>query len=397
MPVKITINKGLVPVKIFTDQIEGAAIDQLINLSRLPFIYSHIAAMPDVHCGVGATVGSVIPTINAIIPAAVGVDIGCGMTAQKLSLEASALPKKLSRLRGRIEEKVPVGTGRHSRQTERRKACKPLDAQLDNILAHHKTLFKMVKDLPRTWIAQMGSLGGGNHFIELCLDDENNIWIMLHSGSRGLGNALGRYFIAEARKLHQKNVNLPHRDLAYFESGTRLYEDYMDAVDWAQKYAKANRLEMMTLILETLEDALPSFTLCGSQIDCHHNYVALETHQGQNVLITRKGAISAREGEPGIVPGSMGNASYIVKGKGNEDSFNSSAHGAGRKMSRSAAKNRFKRSDIEEQTRGIECRKDKGVIDEIPAAYKNIDSVMNHQNDLVQIETRLTQKICIKG
>lgn len=399
MPVYTEYNKGTVPVKVYTNEIEYGAIDQLINLSKLPFIHSHIAAMPDVHCGKGATVGTVIPTIDTIIPAAVGVDIGCGMQAVRLNLMKDDLPnqKKMARLRSRIEEMVPIGFYKHSYKDAPKKACKPLDDRLDNIISKHPELMKMVKNLPHTWVRQMGTLGGGNHFIEICFDEDNRLWVMLHTGSRGIGNAMGKYFCALARRVKPKEVRLPHKDLAYFAKDNDYFDDYLFAVNWAQDYARTNRDQIMKSVLEVLSREFKKMSLNGDIIDCHHNYVAREHHFGKDVYITRKGAISAKEGEPGIVPGSMGAKSFIVSGKGSAESFCSSAHGAGRKMSRSAARKRFRRSDLEIQTRGIECRKDSEVIDEIPAAYKSIDSVMDKQSDLISIEHQLKQVLCIKG
>ncbi|THB67002.1 MAG: RtcB family protein [Gammaproteobacteria bacterium] len=399
MPVYTEYNKGTVPVKVYTNEIEYGAIDQLINLSKLPFIHSHIAAMPDVHCGKGATVGTVIPTIDTIIPAAVGVDIGCGMQAVRLNLMKDDLPnqKKMARLRSRVEEMVPIGFYKHSYKDAPKKACKPLDDSLDNIISKHPELMKMVKNLPHTWVRQMGTLGGGNHFIEICFDDDNQLWVMLHTGSRGIGNAMGKYFSALARRIKPKDVRLPHKELAFFSKEDDYFNDYLFAVNWAQDYARTNRDQIMKSVLEVVSKEFKKMSLNGDIIDCHHNYVAREHHFGKDVYITRKGAISAKEGEPGIVPGSMGAKSFIVSGKGNAESFCSSAHGAGRKMSRSAARKRFRRSDLEIQTRGIECRKDSEVIDEIPAAYKSIDSVMDKQSDLVSIKHQLKQVLCIKG
>jgi tRNA-splicing ligase RtcB len=354
--------------------------------------------MPDVHAGIGASVGSVIPTRRAIIPAAVGVDIGCGMNAARLSLKAEQLPDSLARVRAAIERAVPVGFDEHGEPDSRRDACAPLARRLETIVRKHPRIAKMQRDHEKKWVLQMGSLGGGNHFIEVCVDEADHVWVMLHSGSRGVGNCIGQYFIAQAREAMQKgDVHLPDRDLAWLDEGTKLFDDYVEAVGWAQDYALANRREMMGLILGALRRELPVFDTTGEAINCHHNYVEREAHFGERVYVTRKGAISAREGELGIIPGSMGARSYIVRGKGNPESFCSCAHGAGRRMSRSEAKRRFSRADLEEQTRGVECRKDKGVLDEIPGAYKDIDRVMADQDDLVEVVHTLKQVVCVKG
>jgi tRNA-splicing ligase RtcB (3'-phosphate/5'-hydroxy nucleic acid ligase) len=343
-------------------------------------------------------VGSVIPTRGAIIPAAVGVDIGCGMNAVRLSLTAERLPDSLARVRAAIERAVPVGFGEHGDPGARRDACAPLARRLESIVSRHPKIAKMQRDHEKKWIRQMGSLGGGNHFIEVCLDEAGHAWVMLHSGSRGIGNCIGQYFIARAREAMLKDdARLPDRDLAWFDEGTRLFADYVEAVGWAQDYAFANRREMMALILQALRRELPEFETAGEAINCHHNYVRVEEHGRARVYVTRKGAISAREGELGIIPGSMGARSYIVRGRGNAESLCSCAHGAGRRMSRAEAKRRFSRADLEEQTRGVECRKDKGVIDEIPGAYKDIDRVMADQADLVDVVHTLKQVVCVKG
>ena len=398
MPVKQLIEGGRVPVKVFTADLEPRARAQLEHISRLPIVFGHIAAMPDVHAGIGATVGSVIPTRGAIIPAAVGVDIGCGMNAVRLSLGAEQLPEGLARLRQAIERAVPVGFDERGEADTRREACAPLARRLEDIVGRHPKIAKMQRDHREKWVRQMGSLGGGNHFIELCLDEGGHLWVMLHSGSRGIGNCIGQYFIARAREaMLAADVHLPDRDLAWLGEKTKLFDDYLDAVGWAQDYAFANRREMMQVILEALRRELPSFETTGEAINCHHNYVRREKHFGESVYVTRKGAISAREGELGIIPGSMGTRSYIVRGKGNPESFCSCAHGAGRRMSRSEAKRRYTRADLEAQTEGVECRKDKGVLDEIPGAYKDIDAVMAEQSDLVEVVHTLKQIVCVKG
>ena len=398
MPILRTINKGRVPVKIYTDDIDSSAYTQLSKIAELPFIHSHIAAMPDVHHGIGATVGSVIPTRGAIIPAAVGVDIGCGMNAVRLSLTANELPDNLKPVRGSIEDAVPVGFNMHKYVKARRSTLTPLDAGLEKILAQHPTVGKMVKNIGRTWSQQIGTLGGGNHFIELCLDENQDVWVMLHSGSRGIGNVIGRYFIGLAKKDMQRlQQNLPDKDLAYFSEGTEFFDDYVHAVQWGQDYAMANRREMMRLTLDALKPVLPHFVITKEAINCHHNYVSIENHFDERVFLTRKGAISARDGELGIIPGSMGAKSFIVRGKGCEQSFHSCSHGAGRSMSRTAAKKAFNAEDLKRQTQGVECRKDDGVVDEIPGAYKDIEKVMENQSDLVDIVHTLKQVVCVKG
>lgn len=398
MPVLKTISKGKVPVKIYTDEVEPQAMQQLYNISQLPIIHSHIAAMPDVHLGKGATVGSVIPTKGAIIPAAVGVDIGCGMNAIRLSVKAGELPDNLRAIRLAIEAAIPVGFNMHKTDRARESTIRALSGGLDRILDKHRKIYSLQKKPYQTWIRQIGTLGGGNHFIELCLDENEDVWVMLHSGSRGVGNAIGQYFIGLARKdMGQHLVNLPDRDLAYFSEGASHFDDYVEAVEWAQDYAMANRREMMHFILDALRKKLPKFAITKEAINCHHNYVSREFHFGEDVFVTRKGAIRAGEDELGIIPGSMGAKSYIVRGKGNPTSFCSCSHGAGRSMSRNAAKRRFSEQDVARQTEGVECRKDKGIIDEIPGAYKDIDKVMANQGDLVDVVHTLKQIVCVKG
>ena len=402
MPIHQTLRGAHVPVHIFTDDIDAQALRQLHNIASLPIVHPHVAAMPDVHAGIGATVGSVIPTRSAIIPAAVGVDIGCGMNAVRTTLTASDLPDNLARLRSAIEAEVPVGFEQHEwsrvQGSRQARAVRPLGDRLARIVERHRGIAKMLRQFERTWICQAGTLGGGNHFIELCLDEEQRVWVMLHSGSRGIGNVIGRYFISAAQKdMRRHQLQLPDADLAYLSEGSTLFDDYVDAVDWAQDYALLNRSEMMRRVLDVLATFAPPFRLDGEAINCHHNYIARETHGNEDLYVTRKGAISARQGELGIIPGSMGARSFIVRGKGKPESFCSCSHGAGRSMSRSEAKRRFNRFDLAEQTAGIECRKDGGVIDEIPAAYKNIDAVMAHQSDLVEVVHTLRQVVCIKG
>jgi tRNA-splicing ligase RtcB len=398
MPVRQTLDKYEVPVKIYTDEVEHQALAQLANIARLPFIHDHVAAMPDVHAGIGATVGAVIPTRGAIIPAAVGVDIGCGMNAVRLSLAAEQLPDNLSTVRSAIEAAVPLGFAMHDERAVPASTVRALHPGLDRIVSKHPGIKKMQKNFPHTWMRQLGTLGGGNHFIELCLDESGQVWIMLHSGSRGIGNCIGRYFIALAKKDMGRHLSqLPDKDLAYLREGSQHFEDYVEAVHWAQDYAYANRREMMRLVIEALKRRLPPFKVTGEAVNCHHNYVAVEHHFGEKVFLTRKGAIRAGKGELGIIPGSMGAKSYIVRGKGDPESFCSCAHGAGRRMSRTQAKKQFSVRDLEEQTRGVECRKDKAVVDEIPQAYKDIDTVMENQTDLVDVVHTLRQVVCVKG
>ncbi|VAW91056.1 RNA-2',3'-PO4:RNA-5'-OH ligase [hydrothermal vent metagenome] len=398
MPIKKLITKGKVPVKIYTDDIEHQAYQQLLNISELPFIHSHVAAMPDVHYGKGATVGSVIPCKGAIIPAAVGVDIGCGMNALRLSIKAHDLPDNLHAVRTAIEAVIPVGFNKHKTDMARDSTIRGLSGGLNMLLEKHPKLLKMQKKPFQTWIRQLGTLGGGNHFIELCIDENNDVWIMLHSGSRGIGNIIGQYFIRLAQKDMARHIhNLPDKDLAYFTEAADHFDDYVTAVNWGQDYAMDNRREMMRLIVDSLKKHLPKFGVTKEAINCHHNYVSVENHFGENVYITRKGAIRAGVDELGIIPGSMGAKSFIVRGKGNPESFCSCSHGAGRKMSRSKARREFSKRDLETQTQGVECRKDKSVIDEIPAAYKDIDVVMDNQKDLVEIVHTLRQVVCVKG
>ena len=398
MPVRQVIEEGRVPVKVYTDNVEAGARRQLVNLSQLPIIHHHVAAMPDVHAGIGATVGSVIATHRAIIPAAVGVDIGCGMIATLTSLTANDLDeRRLKRVFDQISRDVPVGRGQHPEARAPAGAAKPFGHDLGRILGKHPQLEKR---FPRTqnWVRQMGTLGGGNHFIEVCLDEGGRVWVMLHSGSRGIGNAIGTYFIELARRdAGRRELRLPDRDLAYFEEGAEHFGDYVEAVGWAQGYAAANRHAMAELVLDALRRHLPAFEVIGEAVNCHHNYVERERHYGADVWVTRKGAIRARAGDLGIIPGSMGARSYIVRGRGSEESFQSCAHGAGRRMSRTQAQKTFTPRDLAEQTQGVVCRKDSGVVDEIPGAYKDIDEVMADQGDLVETVHTLKQVICVKG
>ena len=400
MPIAQEINAGRVPVKVWTPDLEPEARRQLENVSRLPIVFGHVAAMPDVHVGIGAAVGCVIPTRGAIVPAAVGVDIGCGVNAVQISLIAGDLPTSLARIRSAIESAVPVGFDMHrdANRGESARAASRLERGLKRIVERSPKIGGMQKDFRSTWIRQLGTLGGGNHFIELCLDEEHNVWAMLHSGSRGIGNAIGRHFIERARReMEKSDTHLPDRDLAWLAEGSPAFEEYVEAVQWAQDYAIGNRREMMRAILEAIEPHLPPFRIVGEAINCHHNYVARETHFGESLFVTRKGAIRAGAGELGVIPGSMGARSFIVRGKGNPQSLCSCAHGAGRLMSRTEAKRRFSAADVERQTAGVECRKDAGVIDEIPGAYKDVDEVMRNQSDLVDIVHTLKQVVCVKG
>ena len=396
MPVLQQIREGRVPVSVYTAEIEATARQQLVNISNLPIVHHHVAAMPDVHLGIGATVGSVIPTKGAIIPAAVGVDIGCGMIATRLSLSGNNLEERtLQKVFDQISRDVPVGFAQHDDVVAG--GVKPFQKRLTSILDKHPGVQKRVGK-KSDWRRQLGTLGGGNHFIEVCLDESQGVWVMLHSGSRGIGNAIGSYFIELAKKDALKNnVHLPDRDLAWFPEGAKHFDDYVEAVGWAQDYAHANRAEMLELVLEGMRRHLPSFEATREAVNCHHNYVQRERHYGEDVWLTRKGAIRAGKGELGIIPGSMGARSYIVRGKGSAVSFESCAHGAGRKMSRNAAQKKFNVEDLKEQTRGVICRKDKGVLDEIPGAYKDIDEVMANQADLVEVVHTLKQVLCVKG
>jgi len=380
------------PVKVWTNDIDEATQQQLQNVAALPFIHHHVAAMPDVHLGLGATIGAVIPTVAAIVPAAVGVDIGCGMVAVRTSLTANELPDNLKAVRFGIESRVPVGFAGHARDDIRQHAVRKLQSRVRAFADNYPSL---VTD---KWMLQIGSLVGGNHFIEVCLDEAQRVWVVLHSGSRGFGNRIGQYFIGLAKQeMQRKHVHLPDRSLAYLQQGSELFSDYVGAVELAQDYARINREEMLDLIVEAMRMHLPPFSLTQEAINCHHNYVARERHFGREVWLTRKGAIRAQAGDLGIVPGSMGAASYIVRGRGNTESFCSCAHGAGRRMSRHQAKRTFSLEDMQQQTAGVECRKDKGVIDEIPAAYKDINEVMANQSDLIEVVHTLKQMLCVKG
>jgi tRNA-splicing ligase RtcB len=396
---------GGVPVKTWTRgvPVEDEARKQLANAARLPIVFRHIAAMPDVHLGIGATVGSVIPTLKAIIPAAVGVDIGCGMMAAKTTLRAEDLPDNLGPLRSAIERAVPHGSNPRSRGRDQGSWENPpetvdqvwatLADELDALCELHPRL-KNTNNRKH-----LGTLGTGNHFIEVCLDEEGAVWFMLHSGSRGVGNAIGTHFIELAKKdALRNNANLPDQDLAYFEEGAQYFGDYVRAVSWAQKFAQRNREVMMTNLIATVRKVITKpFESHVEAVNCHHNYVQQERHFGEDVFITRKGAVSAKKGQLGIIPGSMGARSYIVRGLGNPESFESCSHGAGRVMSRTKAKKLFTIDDQVKATEGVECRKDADVIDEIPMAYKDIDAVMAAQQDLVEVVYTLKQVVCVKG
>lgn len=380
--------------------LEAEAHQQLKNIASIPFVGPWVAVMPDVHLGKGATVGSVIPTRGAIIPAAVGVDIGCGMAAVRTTLRAEDLPDSLALLRNSIERSVPVGNGPggdHRKlpdSIETRLAQSGLAQRLEAIKAKHRGIRTDKID------RQIGTLGGGNHFIEICLDEAGSVWVMLHSGSRGTGNLIGTYFIQRAREELARRIlhfHVPDKDLAFFMEGEALFDDYVEAVSWAQDYARANREAMMARVLHEMRHRLPKFQLDKLAVNCHHNYVQREQHHGQSLLVTRKGAVSAQAGELGIIPGSMGAKSFIVRGKGNPDSFCSCSHGAGRTMSRTAARKQITLKQHREATAHVECRKDEGVIDESPAAYKDIDAVMAAQSDLVEVVHTLRQVVCIKG
>jgi tRNA-splicing ligase RtcB len=398
------IETGYAPIKAWVEgvPVEGQARRQLFNIAALPFIHHHVAIMPDVHFGKGATVGSVIATKAAIVPAAVGVDIGCGMMAVRTTLKAGDLPDNLHKLRVGIEAAVPHGgigikggwKDGVPNAVARRFSDSGLAEGLQTLEDKHPSIREALS------VTHLGSLGGGNHFIEVCLDEGDHVWVMLHSGSRGIGNRIGTYFIAKARDaLERRQLTRPllDRDLAWLEEGEPLFADYVEAVAWAQEFARHNREVMMAATLRVLREQLPPFQMEKQAINCHHNYVEREQHFGEQVWVTRKGAVRAGDGDLGIIPGSMGAKSYIVRGKGNAESFQSCSHGAGRAMSRGEAKRRFTLADHAAATQGVECRKDAGVIDETPMAYKNIDAVMAAQTDLVEVLHTLRQIICVKG
>ncbi|MEU1820092.1 RtcB family protein [Streptomyces aureoversilis] len=387
-----------VPIRMWADPatVEDVAMQQLRNVSTLPWIKG-LAVMPDVHFGKGATVGSVIAMQGAVCPAAVGVDIGCGMSAVKTSLTANDLPGDLSRLRSKIEEAIPVGFSMHDDPVDPRRLHGLPTAGWDDFWGRFDGVAEAVKFRQGRALKQMGTLGQGNHFVELCIDSSGSVWLMLHSGSRNIGKELAEYHIGVARKLSH-NQGLVDRDLAVFIADTPQMAAYRHDLFWAQEYARHNREIMMALFKDVIrkefKKAKPMFE---QTISCHHNYVSEERYEGVDLLVTRKGAIRAGGGEYGIIPGSMGTGSYIVRGLGNEASFNSASHGAGRRMSRNQAKKRFSERDLADQTQGVECRKDRGVVDEIPAAYKPIEQVMEQQRDLVEVVAKLKQVVCVKG
>ena len=388
----VVIHSTPKPIKIWSPlhEVESQALEQLKNTATLPFIYKHVAVMPDVHYGIGATVGSVVATKGAIVPACVGVDIGCGMMAAKMPFKSKRLPDTLQGLFDSISKAVPVGFDMHN------SAVVPL------AMVGYEWLPEKIQDDPMRVVKQMGTLGGGNHFIEVCIDLEENVWVMLHSGSRGIGNKIGNYYIDQAKKIMQvEQIKLEDPDLAYLTDGTEVFNDYWRDLQWAQRYAMKNREVMMSLVMQSIAEVIfgdkgtvvtPLLT-----VNAHHNYAEREDHYGENVIVTRKGAVRARVGDMGIIPGSMGTRSYIVEGLGNSESLCSCSHGAGRVMSRGKAKKAFTLADVESQTAGIMCRKDAGIIDELPGAYKSIDQVMEHQKDLVKIVAQLRQVLCIKG
>jgi tRNA-splicing ligase RtcB (3'-phosphate/5'-hydroxy nucleic acid ligase) len=394
---------GAAPIKMWTRGVplEDEARQQLINIARLPFIHRWVAVMPDVHLGKGATVGSVVPTIGAIVPAAVGVDIGCGMIAARTTLTASDLPDNLAGIRSAIECSVPHGRTVGARDKGAWSA--PPQAALDGWGALQQDFARIVEKHPKLArtnnLNHLGTLGTGNHFVEVCLDEEQRVWFMLHSGSRGVGNAIGTHFIELAKQdMRRWMINLPDQDLAYLPEGSDHFADYVFAVDWAQRFARTNRAIMMRHVVEAVRKVIEKpFDAETEAVNCHHNYVSREHHFGKDVLVTRKGAVSARRGELGIIPGSMGAKSFIVRGLGNADSFHSCSHGAGRVMSRTAARRQITLEQHRAATAHVECRKDAEVIDESPAAYKSIDAVMAAQQDLVEIVHTLRQVVCVKG
>jgi len=405
MPVKKYIEGKHTHVKVYTNDLEITAYEQLKTLANMPLIHHHIAAMPDVHCDLGATIGSVIPTKGAIIPAAVGVDIGCGMRAYRLNIHKHNLPNNLTKLRYSIQDSVPHGRSDNGGLHDKGAWDAIPDTvmqwwnenglwtKMPDIMTRHPGILKGNVNTYR----HLGTLGTGNHFIEICIDEVDRVWIVIHSGSRGIGNRLGQYFIQLAKKeMLRYFIDLPDKNLAYLVANTQYFNDYLLAVQWAQDYALQNRKIMMGNTLSTIKKTIQD--CCVTQkIECHHNFIALENHFGSNVWVTRKGAVRARKGDMVVIPGSMGAKSYIARGLGNKDSLQSCAHGAGRTMSRTAARKAFTVKDLEEQTMGIECRKDIDVLDEIPSSYKDIDTVMENQNDLVEIVHTLRQVINIKG
>ena len=396
---------GGVPIKAWTRgvPVEDGARTQLARAAQMPFIFKHVAAMPDVHVGIGATVGSVIPTRGAVIPAAVGVDIGCGMMAARTSLMAHDLPDSLEAIRSAIEQAVPhgrdVGRGKRDKGSWGSPPAAIVEAWATLVARFERICDKFPKLRNTNNLVHLGTLGTGNHFIELCLDEEARVWVMLHSGSRGVGNAIGSFFIELAKQDMRKwHINLPDENLAYFPEGTDHFDDYVEAVGWAQDFAALNRRMMMAHVIAALRSRIAKpFEAELEAVNCHHNYVTRENHFGENVLVTRKGAVRAAKGVLGIIPGSMGAKSFIVRGLGNPESFDSCSHGAGRVMSRTEAKKLVTLEDHVRDTQGVECRKDAGVIDETPRAYKPIEAVMAAQADLVEIVHTLKQVVCVKG
>lgn len=384
------LTEGRVPVKLWApvEEVEAQALAQVQRVAALPWAFHHVAIMADCHFGIGCTVGSVIAMKDAVAPAAVGVDIGCGMAALRTNLTAADMPDSLAALRSDVEAVIPVGNGPAGARANSDHVWGPLFAEF-------ATLDEKVHDLRERAGLQMGTLGGGNHFIELCLDTDGRVWMMLHSGSRNIGKVLADIHIARARTLTH-NATLPDPDLAVFLAGTPEMAAYRRDLFWAQRYADANRVSMLMDYSDVMRRHFPHFTV-EDRVACHHNYVAEERHFGEDVLVTRKGAIRAGLGDMGIIPGSMGTRSYIVRGLGNPDSFESASHGAGRRMSRGAARRKFTLADLAEQTAGVECRKDIDVVDEIPGAYKAIDEVMANQRDLVEVVAELHAVMCVKG
>lgn len=429
--IKKVLSEGKVPVKIWTDEIDSMTYDQLNNMSQLPFIHKHISVMPDGHGGKGACVGSVIPTNGAIIPAAVGVDIGCGMMAVETNLTSHDFNDSLlNELNQSLQRSIPTGGGAgyndnfkdskfntfefalsnrtNSWDLLQNRLCEGLKGSYDRSLIQHilikhpdiygKNRKGSIDLLYKKGYLQLGSLGGGNHFIEICVDERDVIWVMLHSGSRGIGNIIGNYFIGLAKKeMERFFIQLPDKDLSYLVDGTEYFEDYIDALNWCQEYARINREVMMDSIFAQIRHKIPHVEYGKFAINCHHNYTNKENHYGKNIWVSRKGAIRAREGDMGIIPGSMGAKSFIVRGKGSNESFHSCSHGAGRKMSRTEAKKQFNFEDLKRQTNGIACSLRESIVDEIPSAYKDIDTVMENQKDLVEVVHTLKQILNIKG
>lgn len=395
-----------VPLKAWVPECgtDQATLEQMKKVCSLPFIFKHAALMPDGHLGIGSAIGAVVPTQGAIIPAVTGVDLGCGMLAAQTTLQASQLPDNLRNIRRAIERAVPHGRTDHGGRNDKG-AWQELPRRQQGVWRQLAPGYKTITDkYPKleqgNHVNQLGTLGTGNHFIEVCLDENEQVWLLLHSGSRGVGNRIGSFFIEMAKHDMRRHLaNLPDKDLAYFEEGSAHFDDYIEAVSWAQEFARYNRKLMMEQVVDAVAESgeVPRFALTETAVNCHHNYVQRERHYGAEVFVTRKGAVRAGAGELGIIPGSMGARSYIVRGLGNPESFESCSHGAGRLMSRNEAKRRFTTTDHEKATAGIECRKDQDVIDETPAAYKPIDEVLRAQADLVEVVHTLRQVVCVKG